>query len=215
MFGKSNKILRSKLRKIDLESIQEGTLKFRYKGISCLKNPFDLALYSQLLFSLKPMTIIELGSASGGSASWFSDQTAALGLETSIFSLDITPPLDLKLDRVKFIQGDIDNLQDSELPEILNNCVRPLLVIEDGPHTYQSCKNAIEFFHPYLRRNEYLVIEDGIVFELGLDHYQDGPVRAITEHIAKHGSVCYVDRTYCDFFGQNFTWATNGYIKYV
>lgn len=186
MFGKSNKILRSKLRKIDLESIQEGTLKFRYKGISCLKNPFDLALYFQLLFSLKPMTIIELGSASGGSASWFSDQTAALGLETSIFSLDITPPLDLKLDRVKFIQGDIDNLQDSELPEILNNCVRPLLVIEDG-----------------------------IVFELGLEHYQDGPVRAITEHIAKHGSVCYVDRTYCDFFGQNFTWATNGYIKYV
>lgn len=215
MFKKSNKILRSNLRRLDLESIQQGSLRLRYKGIPCLKNPFDLALYSLLLFSLKPLTIIELGSASGGSASWFSDQTAALGLVTSIISLDIHPPIDLKIDRVEFIQGDINNLHDSELPEILNNCVRPLLVIEDGPHTYQSCKNALNFFHPYMLPNEYLVIEDGIVFELGLDLYQDGPTQAIIEHLTKYGSACLVDRTYCDYFGQNFTWATNGYIKYV
>ena len=207
--------LRSGLTKKDLDSIQKGTLSYTYKGIPCLKNPFDLALYSLLLYTIKPGTIIEIGSASGGSASWFSDQVKAIGLGTKIYSVDLIPPVDLKIGNVLFLKGDIHTLAESQLPLILANCPRPLLVIEDGPHTYQGCKSALEFFHPYMHPGEYIIIEDGIVHELGLESYEDGPNKAITEHLTAHVKVCEINREYCDFFGQNFTWATNGYIKYL
>ena len=96
----------------------------------------------------------------------------------------------------------------------MNHAVHPILVIEDGPHTYEGCKAALDFFHPYMRPGEYIIIEDGIVHELGLDDYEDGPNRAIYEHLINHFHECEVDRALCDYFGQNFTWATNGYIRY-
>jgi cephalosporin hydroxylase len=65
-----------------------------------------------------------------------------------------------------------------------------------------------------MRPGEYIVIEDGIVHELGLDMYEDGPNQAIAVHLATFGMVRDVDRDYYDFYGQNYTWATNGYIKY-
>jgi cephalosporin hydroxylase len=65
-----------------------------------------------------------------------------------------------------------------------------------------------------MKTGEYIVIEDGIVHELGLKQYIDGPNRAISEHLANH-SNCIVDRNLCDYFGQNFTWSTNGYLQYL
>jgi len=205
---------RSALSKASLSSIQEGTLKYAYRGLSCLKNPFDLALYTLLLYEIQPKTIIEIGSAAGGSALWFSDQTALLGLETRIYSLDIAPPKGLLIDRVEFLQGDIYALERSSLAEIMRSAVHPILVIEDGPHTYRGCKAALDFFHPYMRPGEYIIIEDGIVHDLDLDEYEDGPNRAIAEHLQEHSNQCGVDRAFCDYFGQNFTWATNGYLRY-
>ena len=206
---------RSKLRKRDLESIQRGTLSYKYRGVPCLKNPFDLAIYQLLINNLKPRTIIEIGSANGGSALWLSDLTKNLELKTKIISVDINPVVNLKIDNVQFLKGDIYTLEKSKLPEILENCDRPLLVIEDGPHTFEACLAALKFFHSYMRKGEYIVIEDGIVHELGLRNLADGPNRALRKFIDEHEHEVEVDRWLCDYFGQNFTWATNGYLKYT
>ena len=214
MFGLSKRTLRSKLPKTHLSTIQRGTMAYTYRGISCLKNPFDLAIYQLLIADLQPKTIVEVGSAKGGSALWLSDVTQNHGLDTSIISVDINPVRGLTIDRVQFIYGDIHKLSESALPDLLKICERPLLVIEDGPHTFEGCKAALEFFHPYMAAGEYIIIEDGIVFELGHGEYKDGPNRAIAQHVKKHSKVCKVDREMCDYFGQNFTWATNGYIRY-
>ncbi|MGB6324645.1 MAG: CmcI family methyltransferase, partial [Methylocella sp.] len=57
-----------------LNSLQTGTMRYTYKGIPTSKNPFDLALYTRLLWDVKPRTLIEIGSCMGGSAIWFADQ---------------------------------------------------------------------------------------------------------------------------------------------
>jgi cephalosporin hydroxylase len=202
------------LEKTSLVSIQRGTLNYQYRGLPCLKNPFDLALYTLLLFQLAPKTIIEIGSAAGGSASWFSDQTKLLGLQTQILSFDIAPPKDLHVERVTFLRADVYDLKDSLLPSLLADCPRPLLVIEDGPHTYLACKSALNFLHPFMREGDYVVIEDGIVHELDLSEYKDGPNRALAEHVTKYSDKVSVDRSFCDYYGQNFTWNTNGYLRY-
>lgn len=50
-----------------LLSTQQSLHNYTYRGVPMLKNPFDLALYLLLLRRLKPRTVIEIGSKSGGS----------------------------------------------------------------------------------------------------------------------------------------------------
>ena len=56
-----------------LMDIQNGTMRYSWRGILCNKSPFDFALYSLLLWQVKPATIFEIGSKQGGSALWLAD----------------------------------------------------------------------------------------------------------------------------------------------
>ena len=206
---------RSEIPQRILRKIQGASFKYSFEGVPCIKNPFDLALYTLLLSNLRPKTIIEIGSASGGSALWFSSQSRALALDAVVYSFDIKPPEGLDSKNLKFNYGDIHQLHNSNLPEILESCPRPLLVVEDGPHTYTGCSAALNFFHEYLNPGDYIVIEDGIVHELGYSSYQNGPNRAVHDFLEDKGSNYIVDRDYCDFYGYNVTWNTNGYIKKI
>lgn len=75
-----------------LDSIQAGTLKTRYKGRRFAKNPFDISLYLKLIESLKPKTIVEIGTSEGGSALWFRDQCKSIGISCTIVTMDIQSP---------------------------------------------------------------------------------------------------------------------------
>jgi cephalosporin hydroxylase len=198
-----------------LLKIQAAQFKFSFAGVTFLKNPFDLALYTLLLSNLRPRTIIEIGSYSGGSGLWFSAQARGLELDANVYSYDINPPNGLDSENLKFYYGDVQQLYNSNLPEILANCARPLLVVEDGPHTYDGSLAALNFFDRYLKPGDYIVIEDGIVHELGYLSYDNGPNRAIHDFLLQKGNSYHVDREYCDFYGYNVTWNTNGYIRKI
>lgn len=201
------------LPKSALETIQAGAMRYTYKGISCLKNPFDLAIYAQLIHQTKPGTIVEIGSAAGGSALWLSDQVHSFCLDTVIYSVDIHVVTAVSAPNVKFLVGDIHHLDDSELPSLLENLRRPLMVIEDGPHSFDGSLAALEFFDKYLIPGEYIIIEDGIVNDLELQKYENGPNRAIASFLESRPGKYTIDYDLCDFFGPNVTWNTNGYLK--
>ena len=92
---------------------------------------------------------------------------------------------------------------------------RPLLIVEDGPHIYEASLSALRFFDSYLDQGDYIVIEDGIVDELGLSEYRSGPRRAIHQFLHEAGGRYEIDRHLCDYFGQNVTWNTDGYLRRV
>jgi len=198
------------------QSIQRGTLDYTYKGIPCLKDPFDFALYQKLLWQLKPKTIIEIGSYSGGSALWLADLLLSWKFKTKIYSFDITPPRINKIPRnLKFLQADIYKLQDSGLSNILKNAPHPILIIEDGPHTYEGSLKTLNFVNKYMHSGDYIIIEDGSVFDLRLITYEDGPNRAIRNFLTNNHEDYEIDVEYCDYYGHNVTWNTNGYLKCV
>ena len=206
---------RSSLPGRTLREIQSATARYRYRGVNCVKNPFDLALYMQLLSDIRPGTIVEVGSFNGGSALWFAAQTRGLGLSTKVYSVDIYPVGDVQDVNVTFLAGDIHRLEESALPEILQNAERPLFVVEDGPHTFEGCLAALRFFDTYLEPGEYIVIEDGILKDLNFFTLKNGPNRAIRTFLSEKGHKYEIDRTYCDFFGHNVTWNTNGYLQRI
>lgn len=196
-----------------LVNVHYSIFNYRYRGIPLAKSPFDLALFSMLIDQLQPRTIVEIGTLSGGSALWFADQTRVRGLETHVFSLDHVQMAKVEDPRIAFLTGDIHHLEDSDLPRILQDCPRPLLVTEDGPHTREASRSALDFFDRYLQPGEYIVVEDGVARDLGLWWYKNGPNKAVRDFLAARGDFYEVDRAFCDFFGRNVTWSPNAFLR--
>lgn len=186
---------------------------YTYRGVRCLKNPFDLALYQMLITREQIRCVIEIGSAYGGSAIWFADQLALNDVSPFVISVDLKPPDGVQQQGVYFRQGDALDLV-SVFPGAMTMLPRPLLVIEDAAHTYACTTAVLDFFRDKLVPGDYMVVEDGIVHDLGMKQHADGPRRATRDFLKRHKGF-EVDRFYCDFFGPNVTWNPDGYLKRV
>jgi cephalosporin hydroxylase len=195
-----------------LMRIQQGTMAYRYRGIPMLKNPFDLALYPLLLERAMPRTLIEIGSHRGGSALWFADQRP----EMRVVSIDVEPPAGVGHSRVTFLRGDACALDLTLQDDVMQRLERPLMVVEDSNHFAGTTAAVLDFFDRWLVRDEYIVVEDGILTAMRAgDAYDGGPLRAIHEFLRRTGGRYEVDRSLCDYFGTNVTWNVDGWIRRV
>lgn len=198
-----------------LSAIQTGTLSTSYKGLRLAKNPFDLALYLQVIQKQRPRTIIEVGTSEGGSAVWLIDQCKAVGLpETRLITIDLKPPK-LMSDGVEFFYGDATDPEHTFPHAALQKAPHPWLVIEDSAHTYLSTSATLNYFDMHMRIGDRIVIEDGVVADLEGDLYrgfEDGPNHAVAAFLTKTGSRYIIDAETCDFYGQNLTYAPNAWL---
>ena len=194
--------------------IQQALHNYHYRGVPLLKNPFDMALYPMLLWQVKPRTIIEIGSKSGGSAFWFGDLLDNFGVDGHVYSIDIVQVTDVKHPRVTYMEGSGRELADCLSDAFLATLPRPWLIIEDADHAYETSIATLRFFHPRLEAGEYIVVEDGIISDLSqVPDCNSGPHLALKEFLKAHPDEYEIDGNYCDFFGYNATWCTNGFLR--
>jgi len=204
------------LDKAAAADIQAGIMRYTYRGVPMLKCPFDLALYMQVIWEMKPGTILEFGSNAGGSALWLADLLGNFGLNKTVLrSYDIRPVTTLNDARIAFLKADISRPQDFMDAAELYALPRPMLIIDDASHQYSHILTLLRFLHPHLQRDDYLIIEDGIIDRLELPGYDGGPLRAIREFLSEHGDLYAIDRNRCDAFGRNTTWNVEGYIRRI
>jgi cephalosporin hydroxylase len=197
-----------------LDHIQRGTLRYTYRGVPTLKNPFDWALYPMLLWETRPRTIVEIGSNQGGSALWMADTMRSFSIPCHIHSVDINPVSGLQIPDVTFHGGDARNLEQTFPAEFMQRLARPLLVIEDSDHQMQTTLAVLRFFDRWLASGEYIVIEDGIVAAMGeAAIYGGGPHAAIVQFLNERPGEYELDTRYCDWFGLNVTWNINGFLR--
>lgn len=193
----------------------QSLLSYRHRGRRCWKNPFDLAIYAQLMQERRPATVIEIGSFQGGSALWFADQQHLLGMERRVLSIDTHPP-EFSAEGVTFLRGDGRALSDLRLPASALPLRRPLLIVEDADHSYETSHAVLTFFAPALEPGDVIVIEDGIVGSLPGPEwapFENGPNRAIADFLRAHPGQFRICTEYCDRFGHNVTFNTNGYLE--
>lgn len=197
-----------------MNRIQRGTMHHHWKGVMCNKNPFDLALYGRLLWDLKPGTIIEIGYKFGGSALWFADQAAAMGLDTQLYCIDVERREEVSDPRIAFVAGDGRNLGATLTDDVMASLPRPWLVVEDADHHYETCLKVLEFFAQHMQSGDYLCMEDGLADTTGNAWIgEGGPNRALYDFFAAYPQIFEVDAQYCDYFGNNVTWCTNGWLR--
>ncbi len=196
----------------NVRSIYAGHLNVTYRGIKATRCPFDYVLYQMIISELKPDLIIEIGTYKGGGALYLGDLLNTFGFGM-IHTIDIEPLYDkilLNHPRIKTFSNGWENYNLKEVKGFSK-----ILVIEDGAHTYEQSIGAIKKFSPIVSVGSYLIIEDGIVDELGMKKkFNGGPVRAIREFL-KNNNDFKIDRKWCDFFGKNATFNIDGYLKRI
>ncbi len=201
-----------------LKAYHKGTMNYTYRGVPCLKNPIDLALYMLIIQEVKPKTILEIGSFQGGAALFYRDFSRGLGMDIEIMTVDFRSnqlnETFVEQEGIGFLQADAENLADSGVPAFLETAPRPWMIIEDSAHTFDVSFAVLDFFKDRLQKDELLIIEDGIIEHQGGNwRYDGGPNRAIHEFFRLHKDVYRIDEYYNDFFGYNFTFNTNGFLR--
>lgn len=197
---------------ISLPGIQKGHHNTRYRGVNCVKCPFDYVIYQMIIEEVRPDLIIEIGSFEGGSALYMADLLDHYG-KGEVHTIDVDGRVDPKVKEHKRIKFFLQDWRDYDLNLAKN--FETVLVIEDGSHKYPETLEAMINFAEVVSLNSYLIVEDGIVDALGLSgEYSGGPVRAIKQFIRAHNNF-EIAHKWCDFFGKNATFNTIGYLKKV
>lgn len=203
----------SAIPKKHLKHIFRGTMRYTWRGVLCNKSPFDLALYSLLIWQNKPRTIIEFGTKEGGSALWFHDLCRTFGLDTKIISIDIHQRAAFETEGISFISGDALHPEEALPDEFMKALSRPLLTIDDSAHLPATVLSVLRFMDRHLAVGEHIVIEDGILQSLGAEErFHGGPLPAVEQFLAERAGSYMIDTYFCDFFGSNVTFNPNSYL---
>jgi len=171
--------------------LSEGaTCTMHWKGYPMYKTTYDYALYPMIIQEVKPKTIIEFGTAEGGSAFWMSDLCDIFGLkDTMVYSVDINKVILRNTDRIKFFRGDSNNVE--VLWDQLEILPHPWLIIEDS---HVNINGVISHFEKGMVQGDYIIVED--------TRSKKGSEMVIPKSLK-------VDQLYCDFFGRNATCSVN------
>lgn len=196
-----------------------------HKGVPVLKSPDDMIIIQQVLWDLRPATVIELGTFLGGSAIWLADMLRLMEIPSQVLSMDIDLSLiseharNIKPNNVTFLQGDSNVVQKTFTNDLLQGLPHPWLVIDDA-HT--NVYGVMKYFHGYMQTGDYFIMEDlnPNIPQLGYGRIFSGPYKKVGDNglimlkafLTDYSQYYSVDSFYTDFFGYNGTWNWHGFI---
>jgi len=181
--------------------------RLTYKGLIILKPPFDLVLYSNLIWELQPRTILEFGALQGGSSLWFADQLANLCPEGEVHSFErLTKCIHSRArahSKLHFHEVDLFDLRTLERA-LFEKSPHPWLVVDDA---HVNLRAVVEFVAQFMQRGDYYVWED--VF---LPDSRNEELISDMAALAKKFNLL-VDVKYADAFGANVTCSPNSWLR--
>lgn len=198
--------------KLSIKSLYVGHHQVTYRGVNAIKCPLDYIIYQMVMFELKPDLVIEIGTNVGGGALYLADLMSIIG-RGLVHTIDISNQCAETAAAHPRIRLFTEGWQNYDLKEAAK--FSKVLVIDDGSHKYEETFAAMRRFAPLVTVGSYLIVEDGIINELGMaKEYNGGPLRAIREFLGSNKDF-EADRYWCDFFGKNATFNVNGYLKRI
>ena len=216
---------RSILSPETVKSIMTGKyINCVYRGIEMLKGPEDLAILYQVLWHVKPRTVIELGAFTGASALWIADSLNISNIECNVFSTDIDLSLLHPLTKaaqppnLTFIECDNSDIDKFLSSDFLKKQPHPFIIIDDA---HENFDKAMGHFHHYTIPGDYILCEDtspdvtfGMIDKRNI--YVPAGFKKLNiwkQFLAKHGDTYAIDSFFCDLFGYNGSSNWDGYAR--
>lgn len=198
---------------INIHNIFNSHFNVTYKGIPYIKCPMDYVLYQMIIMNIKPDLIIEIGTLNGGGALYYADLLYLLGkgeVHTINVNNEVYDSIVYNHPGIKFFNSGFENYDLN-----LTKGFEKILVIDDASHSYEDVLKSLNKFSKIVSKDSYFIVEDGIVSFVGLEqNYNGGPRKAIDEFLQTNDNFV-IDRSLCDFFGQNATFNPDGYLKRI
>ena len=206
-----------------VQCIINGKFLSFYRGIDMLKGPEDLSILYQMLWHVRPRTIIELGAFTGASALWMADSLKGANIECDIFSVDIDLSLlhpqikSLQPHNLSFIEGDCNEIESIFPSEFLNSQPHPMIIIDDA---HVDLLKTMNHFHRHLLPGDYIVCEDTNSGRPAVpltpndcDAVGLGKLQVWKQFLTKYGDMYAVDSFFSDYYGYNSSSNWNGYVR--
>lgn len=183
-----------------------------YFGIQTLKNPLDFWVYQELISSVQPDVIVEVGNFHGGSLLALAHLCDA-HKRGRVIGIDVDQKRIAALvrahPRISLIEGDATE-KFQEIRGAIKTGER-VIVIEDSSHTYENTLAVMRTYADLVSLGSYLIVEDGNCHH-GLDlGPSPGPYEAVTEFMGDNLQF-EIDRDCESFF---LTWNPRGYLRRI
>lgn len=181
-----------------------------FLGTKLEKCPFDLWVYQEILYEIKPEIIVECGTYLGGSALYLASMCDLLD-HGEVITIDILERKNRpQHKRIEYILGS------STSPEVVAKVKAriqgrsPVLVILDSDHKKEHVLNELNIYGEIVTRGSYLIVEDSNINGHPVKpEFGPGPMEAVNEYM-KNNSSYIVDKTKEKYF---LTFNPQGYLR--
>lgn len=191
----------------------KGTWKTTFwQGTSIRKCPFDLWVYQEMIYELKPDRIIECGTYKGGSALYLASLCDLAG-NGKIISIDIEEHENRPThERITYLLGS------STSEEIVNkvrgfiNGAERVMVILDSAHSMQHVLNELRIYEKFVTPGSYIIVEDtNLNGHPVRPRYDPGPMKAVKIFLRENKAFT-IDKKREKYF---VSFNPNGYLKRI
>jgi cephalosporin hydroxylase len=165
-----------------LRAFFDATARYRYSynwtwlGRPIIQYPQDVMALQEIVWRVRPRTIVETGIAHGGSTVFFASMLELAGTDGRVVAVDI----DIRAHNRAAIEAHplhrrIDLIEGSSVDAAVAARVRALvregavMVVLDSNHTRDHVSRELDLYAPLVTRDSYLVVMDTVV-----EHMPDG-----------------------------------------
>ena len=166
----------------------DATARYRYSynwtwlGRPIIQYPQDVMALQEIVWRVRPRTIVETGIAHGGSTVFFASMLELAGGDGRVVAVDI----DIRAHNRRSIEehplhGRIDMIQGSSVDDAVAASVRslvregPVMVVLDSDHTHDHVSRELDLYAPLVTRDSYLVVMDTVVEDMPDGSFPDRP----------------------------------------
>jgi cephalosporin hydroxylase len=185
-------------------------------GVPIIKCPFDLWVYQEMLFELRPDVVVECGTSKGGSAYFLSSMCELLG-HGHVITIDLYPKSSRpQHERLTYLSGS------STDPQIVREVTRRIrdadgesasvLVLLDSDHSREHVLDELRLYSPLVTPGSYVIVEDtNLNGHPVWPDFGPGPMEAVDIFLSENDDFV-IDTSREKFY---MTWNPRGYLKRV
>lgn len=184
----------------------------RWFGVNAKKCPFDLWIYQELIYDIRPDLIVECGTSAGGSALFFASICDLLG-KGRIITMDVAEREGRpRHPRIEYV---LCASTDPKTVRVVEDAVRDaqtVMVILDSDHSRQNVLDELRTYNRFVTPGSYIVVEDtNINGHPVFPEFGPGPHEAVEEFLKENSNFA-VDKSREKFY---LTFNPDGYLKRI